>query len=232
LQVPNSFTVLGAESSLSLVSIINPLVSGPAPEPGHYLVRFSGFSSLPNGSLQVFVRAPSAPSGPFAFKVVLTGSGLAVSDPPNFTSFASLTAANFVKTASVVAAPTPLFVLDIEGLVASGALSGRGITLGDLDDDGNDDLAATTTSGTARPGIHACMSRAGAPWIERSTGLGSSDSRLANGDFDGDGNRDIAVGDGTIYFGDGHGNWTPGPTLPLLAAMGEVAVADVDNDGR
>src|SRR5262249_6849067 len=129
LQVPNSFTVLGAESSLSLVSIFNPLVGGLAPEPGHYLVRFSGFSSLPNGSLQVFVRAPSAPSGPFAFKVVLTGSGLAVSDPPNFTSFASLTAANFVKTASVVAAPTPLFVLDIEGLVASGALSGRGITL-------------------------------------------------------------------------------------------------------
>jgi hypothetical protein len=71
-----------------------------------------------------------------------------------------------------------------------------------------------------------------------------SPTQFAYGDFNGDGNIDIAVVNGiegnvpwspymSVRFGDGKGNFTAGPTTTFLAGLGPVLVAgDFNRDGK
>lgn len=57
--------------------------------------------------------------------------------------------------------------------------------------------------------------------------IGSNVYSLATGDFMGNGHQDIVTADGTVWVGDGTGNFTAGPTLPVGSYL---AVADVNGD--
>lgn len=225
------------------------------PEPGHHLVSFvasviTGLSTPSSATLKVYVRAPGAAGGPFTFKAVAAGSGnggTQVTDPAGATAFAAITAAPYVQTTTVVGDPVTPFVVDTTGLLTQTS-QGRsgGVALGDLDGDGSDDLAQVVAeqglltwgyvvSQGPAPGTYAWRSRPGGPWQPIAVppaAAGSSQLRVALGDFDGDGHLDLADTAGRVLFGNGGTGWTPGPTLPLLIPeWGGVAVGDVDGDG-
>lgn len=126
----------------------------------------------------------------------------------------------------------------IPSLLAQYSLLGDGAAVGDIDGDGIDDLALATFAG---------------PLVFRSNGDRSftqSSNGLPNGifhagfgplllcDVTGDGHCDLvaAVGpraglkrSGGVWAGDGQGNWTATPELPVFHDM---AVGDLDGDGR
>lgn len=253
LQMPNGFIVEGASCMTRNQSETRFLPGGgqrddPAvlsiytPEPGHYLASFSGTGVGPTigsntipatGTLKVFVRAPAG-TGSHQIKLSLAGKvGTApfqAADPAGVTTFSSITMATNVKQLIVVAQPVTPFVPDTAGLVnaSTAGLDWRGCASGDIDGDGRDDLVALVELMGAR----AWLSRAGAPWIERSQGLpfGSSPvHRLAMDDVDGDGWPDLAINSGQMFYGNGGTSWTLGPPLPGSYAH---AVRDVDGDGR
>ncbi|HEV2111271.1 MAG TPA: VCBS repeat-containing protein [Gammaproteobacteria bacterium] len=58
---------------------------------------------------------------------------------------------------------------------------------------------------------------------------GSSVYSLVTGDFMGNGHKGIITADGSVWVGDGTGNFTAGPTVPTASYL---AVADVNGDGK
>ncbi len=65
---------------------------------------------------------------------------------------------------------------------------------------------------------------------------GDSPQRLALGDFNGDGNIDIAVSSKfdqklNILDGDGNGNFVPSAAYPIPGTVTRLAARDLDNDG-
>src|SRR5205085_12220963 len=143
--------------SSSVVVLSNPFLVRDsilgllAPEPGCQLASFTGNGMLaPNLNnwidvdLEVYVRAPAA-AGPFVLKASCAGdngTGFHVTDPPGAVSFASLTTAPYVCQLTVVADPVGPFALATQGLIGTNYGGFAGVALGDIDGDGNDDLAA------------------------------------------------------------------------------------------
>jgi hypothetical protein len=66
--------------------------------------------------------------------------------------------------------------------------------------------------------------------------LGSDPESIAVGDFNGDGNPDVIVGDGDgsviELLGDGKGNLVPNGDIAHLSAAVSIAVGDFNHDGR
>ncbi|UCE36812.1 MAG: VCBS repeat-containing protein [Thermoplasmata archaeon] len=123
------------------------------------------------------------------------------------------------------------------GLPTSGKW--RGVDVGDVNKDGNLDLAATSGYGSS-DGIHVYTGDGTGTFTDNSNGLPTSQSRDSNAvlaDFNGDSNLDVAAGGGagvSVYLGDGGSggsmSWTDSSSgLPSNRFSG-VAAADVDND--
>ncbi len=60
---------------------------------------------------------------------------------------------------------------------------------------------------------------------------------LVAGDFNGDGNQDLAVADRSlravnVFFGNGQGAFSTGPSLALSAVPTAIVTGDFNNDGR
>ena len=116
----------------------------------------------------------------------------------------------------------------------------RGVAVGDVNKDGDLDLAATSGYGSAN-GIHVYIGDGDGKFTDQSTGLPNHqdrDSNIVLADFDDDGNMDLAAGGrpGTeVYLGNG-GNggtmtWTSSSVgLPNTRSAG-ISAADLDDDG-
>jgi hypothetical protein len=74
--------------------------------------------------------------------------------------------------------------------------------------------------------------------IEPSTlGVGASPSDIVTGDFNGDGNADLAVANGgsdsvSIFLGDGKGGFSSAGFFPVGSSPSALAVADLNGDGK
>ncbi|MEO0141385.1 MAG: VCBS repeat-containing protein [candidate division WOR-3 bacterium] len=128
------------------------------------------------------------------------------------------------------------FSLDDDGLPAGGSLGRPGISLGDVDNDGGDDLAFINSSG----GLEVWVYNEGTgSWVDFSGSLPATGSweftQLR--DMDCDGNVDLlAAGDSTIavYLGNGAGVWNPATSFKIDSCIGFNAFragADADHNG-
>jgi FG-GAP-like repeat/Bacterial Ig-like domain (group 3)/FG-GAP repeat len=99
----------------------------------------------------------------------------------------------------------------------------------------------TTTSNSVL-GMGTLSSGSGPAWVNVSNpGVGTLPSGVLSGDFNGDGNLDLAVGINTvsgsgalsasILLGDGHGNFTSAPGSSVAGGGVPAAVADFNQDG-
>lgn len=249
LQIPSGFSVAGYQHDYSYahtLTIDDPvLLSNYTSEPGHVLKSFVGTNQVtgttsPAGGrvvLKVFLNAPASASGNFNLKVALVG-GFAGSwtaqQPAGITQFSAITAAPFVRTVQVNPALATDFTLDANGLpfgrTPNFAFAG---VFDDVDQDGDADLLARTTiapGSTTTPQLW--RANPGQAWTANSGALPSNpfNSRYAFGDFDADGQRDLAAADGKIFFGSG-GAWQAGSTLTLGGSVNEVLVGDTNSDG-
>ena len=128
------------------------------------------------------------------------------------------------------------FSLDDDGLPAGGSLGRPGISLGDVDNDGGDDLSFVTSSGGLAVWAY---NEGGGTWTNFSGGLPTTGSweftQLR--DMDCDGNIDlVAAGDSTVavYRGNGVGTWTLAASFRIDSCLSFNAFragADADHNG-
>lgn len=121
------------------------------------------------------------------------------------------------------------------GLATNGETWGMfGTDFADVDNDGDLDIGAISFGCCA--GIHVYLNNGDGTWTQSFGFVGGNSAMLFEfGDFNGDGNADFAAahGNGTVYFGDGTGDFTlsdlnlPGPSWRFGIALG-----DVNADGR
>jgi hypothetical protein len=244
LQLPVGWTVPAQDHDPPWVVVRDSpaLLAAYVPEPGHYLVGYSGTGTYGTGgsqtisqmTLSVWVQVPASAQGQFTLKLSLAGSpstgAWQIQEPVGISQFAAITAAPYALPIYVSATVLPDFVPHNGGLLAPPALW-SGVAFGDVDGDGRDDLAAASSGAAPR-----CWLSRQTTWIERSTGLATvtQEARMAFGHLDGDGFLDLVTGNGHVYFGDGGNTWTLGPALPLLGAGTNyrgVATGDLDGDG-
>ena len=113
---------------------------------------------------------------------------------------------------------------------------------GDVNKDGWPDLILSSYHPSPSHGIKVLLNQNGASWTDASAGLpgeGKDIIQSALGDFDKDGNLDLAVGfyyEKTygikVYYGDGGTNWTlDSPALPTGMGFDGIAVGDINSDG-
>jgi hypothetical protein len=254
LQIPVGFAVRSANYFIVVSGQSAP--TGPDPglagiytaEPGYYLAGFwgGGYNGYSYNSvgLQVFLEAPAAQIGTYTFKVALTGgshNSWVAQDPPQ-TNFAAITAAQYVKTLTLVSQPLGDFAYDSSALPAAAIPHWFGVAAADVDGDGFDDLAAAGSFNSQPYGPRCWLSRprtvptvGGTGWTERSGGLAFSSNwdRIAFADIDRDGFVDIVSGNGLVFFGNGATSWSA-IQLPLSFSSqysSGIAIGDVNRDG-
>jgi len=122
-----------------------------------------------------------------------------------------------------------------DGLATNGETWGMfGTDLADVDHDGDLDVGSISFGCCA--GLHVYLNHGDGTWTQ-SWGFndGNSSMEFQFGDFNGDGFADFAAshGSGTVYVGDGAGNFTlEDGNLPFGPWRRGVSIGDVNGDGR
>ncbi len=120
-----------------------------------------------------------------------------------------------------------------------GALTPTGISLGDLDNDGNLDIAFTNYIGGAGSSIGILFGNGNGTFeaaITYSTGSGTNPFTITAGDFNGDGYKDLAVADLAvdkvgIFINNGNGTFAAQVTYTVGDQPYDVQTGDFNNDG-
>ena len=109
---------------------------------------------------------------------------------------------------------------------------------GDFNGDGHQDLAVPNGGGNSVTVLLGTGSGGFAPAPGSPVGVGSGPGSVAVGEFDGDGNLDLAVTDGgsnvvSVLLGTGDGGFAPAAGSPVTAGAAPyvVAVGEFDGDG-
>jgi hypothetical protein len=112
-----------------------------------------------------------------------------------------------------------------------------GLAVADLNHDGKPDLAFSTSTGSSsNPGVSlAVVLGAGDGTFSTPVSFPVNNTvftspSVAIGDLDGDGNEDIAVGGGSIFFGDGKGGFPA--RRDYGGGGGSIILTDFDGDGK
>jgi hypothetical protein len=241
---PNTFSVmlagvngsLAAPASTSLAAIPYSVALGDLTNDGHLDVIVAANDLLmvyPGNGDGTFGTVISSPSTGY--------DGVAV-EVGHFNAGSNLD----VVVADYTSGTIGLFLGDGAGdLVPNGSTASGsqpiGITVGDFDKNGIDDLATANYGSFVAGAITVALSDAVGLFT---AGPGSplegdyQPRDITSGDFDGDGNFDLAVVNSpnqamTIKLGDGTGAFADAPSLPAIPShWGEsVAAADFDDDG-
>ncbi|MCW5966101.1 MAG: VCBS repeat-containing protein, partial [Bryobacterales bacterium] len=151
-------------------------------------------------------------------------------------------------TRTVFFVPGPGSDLTIVGIAADGRVAGqqmifappqlRDITTGDFNNDGNADVAAAG-AGNSASDVAVLLSQPNGQLAKGPTfRIGSAPVAVVSGDFDGDGNTDLAVTPGNqpgaikLLRGDGSGNFQDPVSTSVIGAPLHAAGADFNRDGR
>jgi hypothetical protein len=123
-----------------------------------------------------------------------------------------------------------------EGLATSGETWGMfGTDFADVNNDGLLDIGSNSFGASA--GVHVYLNQGDGTWTQGFGFIGGNSTMdFSFGDVNNDGNVDFAVNHqyGTVYFGDGTGNFVLSDgNLPGGGSMGRrgTSLGDVDNDG-
>jgi trimeric autotransporter adhesin len=187
-----------------------------------------------SGKAQLHLR-PGA--GSFSYKAIFLGtSKTAVPYAGSVSSSSSLTVTGQFPTATIITQSGPASDYTLTASVLGFAKSQTSPT-----PTGSASFVDTTTSNSVI-GTASLSTVSGPAWVNVSNPTaGNLPSNVVAGDFNGDGNLDLAVGinsvinsgtvSASILLGDGHGNFAPVSGNSTIAGGVPLAVADFNQDG-
>lgn len=187
-----------------------------------------------SGSAELHLR-PTA--GSYSYKAVFLGTPkTTIPYAASTSSAANLTVNGKATTATIIAqsgtSDDYTLTASVLGFSNSQMLGAPSGTVSFLD----------TTTNNSVMGMATLIPATGPAWVNSSNpGVGPVPNGIVTGDFNGDGNLDLAVGINTvsssgtlsasILLGDGQGNFTPAPGSSVATGGVPLAVADFNQDG-
>ncbi len=247
-----------AAQTVSLNVVTNPVPfidsASPltvAPGSGGFTLNVYGGGFI-SGYSQVYWTSFSPPSASVALSTSCSASECSATVP------ASLALTQGTAAITVVNAPRPVSNVFLFPIIPSAAAVGfsktnftlgngpSSVAVGDFNGDGFLDLAATNRSDNTVSILLGNGNGTFAPQVHSPFATGLTPVSIAVGDFNDDGNLDLAVvnacgsdltcasrGTVSILLGDGHGNFTSTSTSPSTDYTPNfVAVGDFDGDGN
>ena len=117
---------------------------------------------------------------------------------------------------------------------AGAGVGGNEIEAADVDNDGDNDLIVANQFPAQNVSVllNTGMGAFNAP---TQFAVGSTPESVVAGDFNGDGNIDLAVGGANaVYYleGNGSGNFAAAQTNPIVSTASDIEVGDLNNDGN
>src|SRR5271169_1272885 len=195
-------------------------------------VHLLGTSQITSSGVAKFNLRPA--TGSYSYKAVFLGTPkTVVRYSRSASSSANLTVTGKVATATAIAQSGTsgdyTLTASVLGFTNSQALPTPGGNVSFLDTTTNNSVLDMTSLNPA----------AGPGWVnESSPAIGHTPGSIVTGDFNGDGNLDIAVSINTVQgssvsvlLGDGQGNFTPVSGNSMIAGGEPLAVADFNQDG-
>jgi hypothetical protein len=117
----------------------------------------------------------------------------------------------------------------------SGGMQPIGIDVGDVNGDGIPDVVVANIYGNVAGNVSLLLGKGDGTFGEpKIIAAYESPSDVKLGDFNGDGNLDLAVSDEghiAIFLGDGHGNFILNQVFKGIKGLGNIVVADFNGDG-
>jgi hypothetical protein len=170
------------------------------------------------------------------YSLTATVYGNGSTAPTGTVSFLDTSNANAVVTTATLGAGTGLGFLN----TSNPAVGGGGIAAGDFNGDGIPDLIVSYVNGTSSPGSVGVLLGNGDGTFKSPTSSPATGIKLesiAVGDWNGDGNLDVAVANAgsntvTVLLGNGSGTLTATAASPATGADPvSIAVGDFNGDG-